>query len=151
MYQPSVSAIGRIPHQSSLMDYHSLKNVYVKAELYSLGKQTELQLLPLEWGSSWVFPWKASWNDKAACGISQDSNSQSFPSPWNRWQITFTEHIHGYTWLQISAPLRQAAGSRQFWTHGHMHTPFSPTQQSIRMSLSESDIIIDITLWAQIF
>lgn len=47
MYQPSISAIGRIPHQSSLMDYHSLKNVYVKAELYSLSKQTGLQLLPL--------------------------------------------------------------------------------------------------------
>lgn len=80
-------------------------------------------------GSSRVLPWKAPWNDKAACGISQDSNSQSFPSPWNRWQITLTEHIHGCTWLQISAPLRQAADSRQFWTHRHLHTPFSPTQQ----------------------
>ena len=130
------------------MDYHLLKNVYVKAELYSLGKQTGIQLLPPGMAAAAESSFaKGHRNDKEACEISQDSNSQSFPSPWNRWQITFTKHIQGYTWLQISAPLRLAAGSRQFWMHRHLHMSFSPTQQSIiRMLLSESDIIIDITL-----
>lgn len=136
LFIPQISTKGFGKQQKNsalLLKYlHWLEDVLCKkAKLYSLGKQIGLQRLPPGIAVGAHFPLKSYGNSKLARGVSQDNNSQSFPSPWISWWITFTLHIHGWTRSQIWALLRQAAGWEPFLVLWPPQTGFSPAQESI--------------------